>query len=242
MNIGLLRRPKLPTVLTTMYFSGALISAGVLYSLPHDLSDHSIQQTYRIIGVTLFIGIIALFYTARDKKRTVVYLERKKELEREKAKQNTAAAGNEASVLSDVAIATIVNSRDSVPQRVLNELCTCLGAGCGAIYAYSGGTLNLKYGYAVTNEVHSISYDLGEGLVGRVGAEGKSLYLDEVPKGYITVFSGLGNASPSHLALVPVVIEGKVKGVIEIATFTSINEPTLRHLEQVGTTIASTIS
>jgi hypothetical protein len=42
--------------------------------------------------------------------------------------------------------------------------------------------------------------------------------------------------------VVPVVIEVKVKGVIEIATFSPINEPTLRHLERVGNAIASTIN
>jgi hypothetical protein len=222
-----------------MYFSGALISAGVLYVLPHDLSDHSIQQTYRIIGVTLFTGIIALFFTAREKKRSVVYLERK---EKEARKQTSAQSVEESSVLSDVAIATIVNSRENVPQRILNELCTCLGAGQGAIYTRSGQSVDLKYGYAVSNEIHSISYNLGEGLVGRVAAEGNSLYLDDVPKGYITVFSGLGNISPTRLAVVPVMTEGKVKGVIEIATFSSINEPTLRHLERVGSAIASAIN
>lgn len=220
-----------------MYFSGAFISAGVLYMLQHDLSEEAIQQTYRIVGVTLFVGIMALFYTARNKKQTVVYLERRKEQLKQSASTGTAGT----SALSDDAITSIIESRINVPQRVLNDLCRRLDAGQGAIYARTDDSLKLRYGYAIGHESQSISYKVGEGLVGRIAAEGASLYLDQVPAGYITVFSGLGNSSPSQLVLVPVKADDEVKGVLEIATFAPINEPTLRHLERAASAIASTI-
>jgi hypothetical protein len=205
--------------------------------LQFELTKEAVWITYRIVGVTLFIGIISIYYTARSRNERVVYLDRKNEETTDKthSKQNTE------SLLDDNSIKSIIESTEQVPQRVLNEICKRVNAGQGAIYAEINGSLELKYGYALAYDNMSISYKLGEGLVGRVAAEAKSLYLDQLPEGYITVFSGLGNSSPRRLALVPVKSEGKVKGVLEIATFADLNESTLRHLEESAEAIASTI-
>lgn len=236
MNIGLHKSPKLSTLITTAYFVGMLISACVLYMLQFDMSQHALWITYRIVGVTMFIGIISIYYTARSRNERVVYLERKKE------ETGSSGATNEdvKSVIDHEAIRRIIDSGERVPQRVLNEICNRVGAGIGAIYANVNGSLELKYGYALEKNM-SLSYSFGEGLVGRVAAEGKRLYLDQLPEGYITVVSGLGNSSPKRLALVPVKGENRLAGVMEIATFSDLNESTLAHLEESAEAIASTI-
>lgn len=236
MNIGLHKRPRLATLLTTVYFIGVLISACVLYTLQFETSPHAIWITYRIVGVTLFIGIISIYYTARSRDERVIYLDSKKE----ESENVSSKEENVQSPIDDQAIREIVSSGERVPQRVLNEICSRVGAGTGAIYANVNGTLELKYGYALAKHV-SISYNFGEGLVGRVAAEGKRLYLDQLPEGYITVVSGLGNSSPKRLALVPVRSQDGLAGVLEIATFSDLNESTLVHLEESVGAIASTI-
>lgn len=236
MNIGLHKRPKLATLLTTIYFIGVLISACVLYMLQYESSEHAVWMTYRIVGVTMFIGIISIYYTARSRDERVIYLDSKKE---ENVETSTANEKTE-SVIDNNTIRQIIDSGERVPQRVLNEICNRVGAGSGAIYANVNGSLELKYGYALDKTL-SISYGFGEGLVGRVAAEGKRLYLDQLPEGYITVVSGLGNSSPRRLALVPVKAEDRLAGVLEIATFSDLNESTLAHLEESAEAIASTI-
>src|SRR5690349_20402680 len=77
MNIGLLKKPKISTLLTTLYFCGVVISACVLFSLQGDNSRQALQETYRVVGVTLFAGIIALYFSARTRVERVVYLTRK---------------------------------------------------------------------------------------------------------------------------------------------------------------------
>ncbi|HZY78857.1 MAG TPA: GAF domain-containing protein [Cyclobacteriaceae bacterium] len=218
------------TVLTTVYFTGILISATVLYALQGDLSKDAAWMCCRIVGVTLFIGIVAIYFTARSRDERVVYLDRKQEATDEKTDENKGD-----SQLGEALLKNVTNS-----QQFLNEVCSRVGAGQGAIYIENEGNLELKYGYALGSERMSVAFQIGEGLVGRVAADGKALYLDELPEGYITVFSGLGNASPTRLALVPIRSGERVIGVIEIATFSDLNKSTLSHLEEAAGKIVTT--
>jgi hypothetical protein len=204
MNIGFYKRPRLGTVFTTFYFAGILISASLLS-----------KTALWIASPTFFIGVLAIYFTARSREEVVVYLEKKKE-------DVAGIVAARDSQLDDEEIKKIVGD----PQLMLNEICKRLDAGQGAIYIEERDELKLKYGYAVPNI--QVSYKINEGLVGRVAAERKTLYLDKIPEGYITVFSGIGNASPTRLALIPI-----EEGVIEIATFKDINESTLKHIEEL---------
>lgn len=205
MNIGLHKRPRVATMLTTIYFTGVLVSVSLMYG-------HSIEPWYSVVGVTFFGGIVAIYFTARAKDEIIVYLEKKEEGDAVVVERN-----NGSSQLDGIEMNT------SYPQHILNEICKALGAGQGAIYVEEEGELKLKYGYATTE---TPSFKIGEGLVGRVAADKKTLYIDDLPDGYITVYSGLGNATPTRLALIPI-----KSGVIELATFTDINESTLKHIE-----------
>ncbi|MEJ0031900.1 MAG: GAF domain-containing protein [Bacteroidota bacterium] len=204
MNIGLYKRPKVGTILTTIYFGGVLISASAMYM-------KEVEALYEVLGVTFFSGILAIYFTARSKEEIVVYLEKKEQATAEEKMSHDSSQLNDVILTGD-------------PQQVLNEICEKLGAGQGAIYVLNETELKLTYGYAIGN--HTASFKLGEGLVGRVAAEGERLYLNKLPDNYITVFSGLGNSSPKYLALIPI-----KNGVIEIATFNEINDSTLKHIE-----------
>lgn len=59
----------------------------------------------------------------------------------------------------------------------------------------------------------------GVGLVGQAALENKSLFINELPSGYIDVVSGLGKSQPSNLAIIPLTYSGSVLGVIELASF-----------------------
>ena len=60
--------------------------------------------------------------------------------------------------------------------------------------------VELKAGYALSiGESTVIKYEFGEGLIGQSAASGNTLYVDDVPEGYIKIVSGLGSASPKYL-------------------------------------------
>lgn len=83
---------------------------------------------------------------------------------------------------------------------------------------------------------------LGEGLIGACAIEKKTIVLTEIPDGYIEITSGLGKSNPNALIIVPLMMEEKVLGVIEIASFNEFQPYQVEFLEKVAQSIASTIT
>ena len=84
--------------------------------------------------------------------------------------------------------------------------------------------------------------DLGEGLVGQCYLEGQRIYLLDVPSEYISITSGLGGAVPSALLIVPMVVNEKIYGVIELASFHPFQDFEIELVEKLAESIGSTIS
>lgn len=114
----------------------------------------------------------------------------------------------------------LVNDED--PDDVFIELITC---------------------YAYNRKKHiQRKIALGEGLIGQVILEKETTYMTEIPEKYIKITSGLGEALPRNLLLVPLKIEDKVLGAIELASFKKIPDYRIQFVEKLGESIASTIS
>lgn len=84
--------------------------------------------------------------------------------------------------------------------------------------------------------------ELSEGLVGRAAYEKSTIYLDEVPEEYIEVTSGLGEANPRVLLIVPLKVNDEVHGVLELSSFHPFAEHVVKFVEKVAESIATTIS
>ncbi len=82
----------------------------------------------------------------------------------------------------------------------------------------------------------------GEGIVGQCYMEKEYVLLKEIPKGYINITSGLGEATPDFLIVVPVKTEQIIEGVIEIASFTEFEQFKIDFLLKVCENIASVIA
>lgn len=104
-------------------------------------------------------------------------------------------------------------------------------------------TIDLMASYAYNRKKYvSNSYAAGQGLIGQTYLEGETLYLKEVPQGYITVTSGLGEATPSSVIIVPLKINEKIEGVLELASFKEFEPHHIQFLEKAGESIAAFIS
>ncbi|MEW5820247.1 MAG: response regulator [Cyanobacteriota bacterium] len=82
----------------------------------------------------------------------------------------------------------------------------------------------------------------GEGLVGQCALEKQRILITNVPEDYIQISSGLGEARPFNIVVLPVTFEKEIKAVIELASFSDFNDNTLEFLEQFTENIGITIN
>ena len=105
-------------------------------------------------------------------------------------------------------------------RSIITQTCNWLKVPTGIIHvADDAGTLRWAAGHAHQPiDGHLPVYRPGEGLVGQAALEKKDLILGEVPEGYLSVSSGLGQALPRQIHIKPIVHDDHVCAVIELGT------------------------
>ncbi|HEY0006006.1 MAG TPA: HAMP domain-containing protein [Pyrinomonadaceae bacterium] len=130
----------------------------------------------------------------------------------------------------------------NVARQVLSELAPLVDAQQGVFYVNNSSNgqplMRLLSGYAFKQRKNlSNEYKAGEGLVGQCVLERQRILLNNVPDNYIHITSGLGEAKPLNIVVLPVLFEGDVKAVIELASFNRFNETHLTFLDQLTESI-----
>jgi HAMP domain-containing protein/CheY-like chemotaxis protein len=126
----------------------------------------------------------------------------------------------------------------TVSRKVLSELAPVMDGQHGAFYMMHNDddrrSLRLFASYAFTERKNlSSEFKLGEGLVGQAALEKTRIMVERVPEEYVYISSALGDARPACIVVAPVVFEGDVKGVIELASFTLFTQVQLDFLDQL---------
>ncbi len=133
-------------------------------------------------------------------------------------------------------------NRETVAKLLLSELAPLVGAQQGVFYlmdsVHNQSVLKLLSSYAYQERKHPANQlRLGEGLVGQCALEKAKILLTEVPDNYIKITSGLGEATPLNVIVLPVLFERQVTAVIELASFQRFSEIHLTFLEQLTESI-----
>ncbi|MEM9829145.1 MAG: PAS domain-containing protein [Bacteroidota bacterium] len=132
--------------------------------------------------------------------------------------------------------------------RLISELVKYLGMNQGGLFTLDEEEereplleLQACYAYQKKRYVEK-KVRLGQGLVGQCALEAKPIVLTKVPQEYVNITSGLGGAIPRFLAIVPLLFQENVKGVVEVASFQPLEEHQMTFLEKVCENIASTLT
>ncbi|WP_206313146.1 HAMP domain-containing protein [Streptomyces sp. JB150] len=97
-----------------------------------------------------------------------------------------------------------------------------------------------SYGYSMGSM--PTSFRPGEALVGTAAKEKRTILVENAPSGYLKISSGLGEAPPAQVIVLPVLFEGTVLGVIELASFTPFTQIQKDFLNQIAEMIATSVN
>jgi len=132
--------------------------------------------------------------------------------------------------------------------KLLSHLIQQLGANQGFIFLINDSDpessfLELVSAYAWERKKHmSRRIEIGEGLVGQTAIEKATTYITDVPEDYIKITSGLGDASPRSILIVPLLFNTEIFGIIELASFKTYEKFEIEFVEKLAEIIASSIS
>ncbi len=142
---------------------------------------------------------------------------------------------------------------EAVARQILSKLAPLIGAQHGMFYLMDTNdnppVLKRLSSYAYQEHQHRPQqFRLGEGLVGQCALEKQRILLTEVPADYIRISSGLGDAAPRHIVILPILFEQQVNAVLELASLQPFTAIQLNLLDEVSEgigivihTIAATI-
>ncbi|MEU0675932.1 HAMP domain-containing protein [Streptomyces sp. NPDC006172] len=134
-----------------------------------------------------------------------------------------------------------------VAELIMDELVPLVAAQYGAFYLAEDGRKGPElrlvgaYGYP-DDDARPTRIPFGRSLVGQAARSRRTITVDELPAGYVAISSGLGQVEPSALVLLPILFEGQVLGVIELASVTAFKEIHRDFLEQLRETIGVNVN
>ena len=239
---------KLSLLVATIFFVSILVSAYFLYSVPHVLmfSGTAFIKAYLAVAISFSLGAIAIYIALSTQREVVVYRDRV--LDENYTNGNSSSDETRTTITLDGVRSSLEQSKNEkdILKAYIQSICKQLEAGQGALYLVTekegSKKVELKSGYALNfSENTSVVFDFGEGLIGQCAANEKTLYVDDVPEGYIKIISGLGSASPRFLLIAPVLKGQAILGVVEIASFAPINEDQRKFVEESAQLLADKI-
>ncbi len=141
-----------------------------------------------------------------------------------------------------------VNDLTQLCDQVISELVNYMQANQGGIFIHTEGEseqdvyLELMASRAFDRKKYQEKrIEIGQGLVGQAYLEKESILLNDIPDQYVNITSGMGQANPRSILIVPLRSNEDIVGVIELASFTKFSQTDIDFLEKVGESIASTV-
>lgn len=136
---------------------------------------------------------------------------------------------------------------EALSDQILRTMIHYVNANQGAIYLSKKSKTDYYleqvalYAYAKKKITrHSIA--IGEGLAGQCFLEGETIYIKDIPKDFVRITSGLGEATPRNVLITPLKIRSQVIGIIELASFQILESHQIAFIEQIAESIGNWLS
>lgn len=137
---------------------------------------------------------------------------------------------------------------EELGDAILSFVVSYLDANQGAIYLSTGEEEKERY----LDRLSTYAYDkkkfvedrikYGQGLAGQCAIEGLPINIKDVPKNYVNITSGLGEATPGHIYITPLIVRDEIFGVFELASFSNFKSHQLEFIEKLTEIIANVLS
>ncbi|WP_042440938.1 HAMP domain-containing protein [Streptacidiphilus albus] len=147
---------------------------------------------------------------------------------------------------------------EAVAALIMSELTPVVSAQHGAFFLAQPGTrsqervtdeeddsdliLRLIGSYGYQRRAMPTTFRPGESLIGQAAVEKRPILLTSAPPGYLRIASGLGEAAPVNVIVMPVLFEGRLLGIIELASFNAFTKVSLAFLDQIAEMIGVTVN
>ena len=175
-----------------------------------------------------------------------------REIAEKDAQQNWMAAG--LAKFGDL-LRTENESLETISFIVISNLCRYLNANQGSLFVYTKDnedeSLDLMAAFAYDKQKfldkkiflkrEDGHYVYGEGLVGQAFIDKETIFMTQIPEEYIKITSGLGEALPRNILIVPLQYNDMIVGVIELASFATFKEHEIHFVERLCIQIGAII-
>jgi signal transduction histidine kinase/HAMP domain-containing protein/ActR/RegA family two-component response regulator len=135
----------------------------------------------------------------------------------------------------------------TVADLIMDEMVPLINAQHGTFFLAENGNgeprLRLIAGYGLTWDKESeVQFRLGQSLIGQVAKTKKPILVTNAPPGFLKITSGLGEAEPVSVIVMPIVFEGEILGVIEASSFSHFTQAHQDFFEQLMETIGVNVN
>ncbi len=141
-----------------------------------------------------------------------------------------------------------VGSLQKLCDLTLSKLVKYIKANQGGIFILTDENNTEKYFELVSSFAYNRKKFLEkrisptEGLIGSCALEKQTIYMTDVPDNYVEIESGLGTANPNNILIVPIKLDDKVLGVVELASFVNFEPYVIAFVEKFAENFASTLN